>query len=191
MEMISVSGTFFKWGPIRHIQGKAQATALKLKKLKYRFKSLSAKIIRSKTSYSAKQSAGQARREALRLKNETRKTEGESPELDAAIEHAKAMERVAKKKARHLEEEELIKVCQNEDFDKVYEAGKNQDTELDEDCADEKETADDEAELTIDELAKLMYKLEQKINSEYDDMGLEELTEAIMPPGLAMPPEAH
>ena len=51
--MISVSGTFFKWGPIRHIQGKAQATALKLKKLKYRFKSLSAKIIRSKTSYAS------------------------------------------------------------------------------------------------------------------------------------------
>ena len=43
------------------------------------------------------------------------------------------MERVAKKKARHLEEEELIKVCQNEDFDKVYEAGKNPETELDED----------------------------------------------------------
>ena len=74
MEMISVSGTFFKWGPIQHIQGKAQATALKLKKLKYRFKSLSAKIIRSKTSYAAKQAAGQARREALRLKNEKSQT---------------------------------------------------------------------------------------------------------------------
>ena len=51
--MISASGTFFKWGPIRHIQGKAQATSLKLKKLKYRFKNLSAKIIRSKTSYAS------------------------------------------------------------------------------------------------------------------------------------------
>lgn len=101
------------------------------------------------------------------------------------------MERVAKKKARHLEEEELIKVCQNEDFDKVYEAGKNPETELDEDFADETETADDEAEPTIDELAKLMYKLEQKINSEYDDMGMEELTEAIMPPGKEMTPEEH
>ena len=48
------------------------------------------------------------------------------------------------KKARHLEEEELIKVCQNEDFDKVYEAGKNPETELDEDLADEIETADDD-----------------------------------------------
>lgn len=176
---------------IRIQRQKAQATALKLKKLKYRFKSLSAKIIRSKTSYAAKQAAGQARREALRLKNEKRKTEGDTTEIDAAIAHAKAMERVAKKKARHLEEEELIKVCQNEDFDKVYEAGKNPETELDEDFADEKETADDEAEPTIDELAKLMYKLEQKINSEYDDMGMEELTEAIMPPGKEMTPEEH
>lgn len=58
---------------IRIQRQKAQATALKLKKLKYRFKSLSAKIIRSKTSYAAKQVAGQARREALRLKNEKEK----------------------------------------------------------------------------------------------------------------------
>lgn len=36
-----------------------------------------------------------------------------------------------------------------------------------------------------------MYKLEQKINSEYDDMGMEELTEAIMPPGKEMTPEDH
>lgn len=48
------------------------------------------------------------------------------------------------KKARHLEEEELIKVGQNGDFDKVYEAGKNPETELDEDLADEIETAPDD-----------------------------------------------
>ena len=173
---------------IRIQRQKAQTTSLKLKKLKYRFKSLSAKIIRSKTSYAAKQAAGQARREALRLKNEKRKTEGDTTEIDAAIAHAKAMERVAKKKARHLEEEELIKVSQNEDFDKVYEVGKNPETELNEDLVDEKETADEE-ELTIDELAKLMYELEQKLKSEYDDMGMDELTEVITPPGKEMTPE--
>ena len=48
------------------------------------------------------------------------------------------------KKARHLEEKELIKVSQNGDFDKVYEAGKNPETELDEDFADETETAPDD-----------------------------------------------
>ena len=51
-----------------------EITALKLKKLKYMFKSLSAKIIRSKTSYAAKQATGQARRETLRLKNEKSQT---------------------------------------------------------------------------------------------------------------------
>lgn len=188
-QTVSVISSSKSYGEqIRIQRQKAQTTSLKLKKLKYRFKSLSAKIIRSKTSYAAKQAAGQARREALRLKNEKRKTEGDTTEIDAAIAHAKAMERVAKKKARNLEEEELIKVSQNEDFDKVYEAGRNPRTEYSEDLADEKETADEE-ELTIDELAKLMYELEQKLKSEYDDMGLDELTEVITPPGKEMTPE--
>ena len=35
----------------------------------------------------------------------------DSEEIEAAISHAKAIERVAKKKVRHLEEEELAKAC--------------------------------------------------------------------------------
>jgi len=88
----------------------ATATQNKLKKLKYQFKSLSSKIIRSKTSASAKQVAGQARREVIRLNNE-RQSGNDSEELQAAIAHAKSMERVAKKKAKHLEEEEMAKAA--------------------------------------------------------------------------------
>ena len=61
MQTVSVIDSTQSYGErIRIQRQKAQATALKLKKLKYRFKSLSAKIIRSKTSYDAKQVAGQA-----------------------------------------------------------------------------------------------------------------------------------
>lgn len=94
---------------IRAQRQKAKDTTLSLKKLKYQFKSLSTKILRSKTSLAARQAAGQARREILRLKSQKQSGKYDNEELEAAIEHAKAMERVAKKKARHLEEEEMAK----------------------------------------------------------------------------------
>lgn len=84
-------------------------TSLEKKKLKYQFKDISSQIIRSKTSLSARQVVGQARRELLRLKQEKRSGKYDSEEIEAAINHAEAMERVARKKVRHLEEEEMLK----------------------------------------------------------------------------------
>lgn len=92
---------------LRTNRQQAKNTALNLKKLKYQFKNISAKILRSKTSASAKQVVGQVRREILRLKREKQSGSYSGEEIDAAITHAKAMERVAKKKVKHLEEEEL------------------------------------------------------------------------------------
>ena len=94
---------------LRTQRQQAKNTSLSLKKLKYQFKNLSTKILRSKTSLAAKQVAGQARREVLRLKSKKQSGDYDSEEIQAAIDHAKAMERVAKKKARHLEEEEMAK----------------------------------------------------------------------------------
>ena len=85
-------------------------TALKIKKLKYRYKDISSKIIRSKTSSAARNVASQAKREVLRLKRAKQNGDyDDSEEIDAAIAHAKAMESVAKKKVRHLMEEEMAK----------------------------------------------------------------------------------
>lgn len=94
---------------LRAQRQQAKNTSLSLKKLKYQFKNLSTKILRSKTSLAAKQVAGQARREVLRLKSKKQSGDYDSEEIQAAIDHAKAMERVARKKARHLEEEEMAK----------------------------------------------------------------------------------
>ena len=103
---------------LRAQRQQAKDTSLSLKKLKYQFKSLSTKILRSKTSLAARQAAGQARREILRLKSQKQSGKYDNEELEAAIEHAKAMERVAKKKAKHLEEEEMVKaaggICQGD-----------------------------------------------------------------------------
>ncbi len=95
---------------LRAARTKAKNTSLKLKKLQYSFKAISAQILRSKTSASARQVAGRARREVIRLKRQRQSGEYDSEELQSAIAHAQAMERVAKKKARHLLEEELVKV---------------------------------------------------------------------------------
>lgn len=80
---------------------------LALKSVKYQFKNISSQIIRAKTSTSARQAVGQAEREVLRLKREKMKEGADETELDAAITHAKAMERVARRKVKHLEQEEL------------------------------------------------------------------------------------
>lgn len=94
---------------VRAGRTKAKETSLKLKKLRYDFKSISTQIMRSKTSVSARQAAGKARREVIRLKRMRQNGEYDEEELQGAIAHAQAMERVAKKKVRHLQEEELMK----------------------------------------------------------------------------------
>ena len=96
---------------LRDQRQQTKNTTLALKKLKYQFKNISSKILRSKTSQAAKQAAGQARREVLRLKRQKQNSDSDSEEIDAAIAHAQAMERVAKKKAKHLEEEEMVKAA--------------------------------------------------------------------------------
>ena len=92
---------------LRNQRQQTKNTTLALKKLKYQFKNISSKILRSKTSQAAKQAAGQARREVLRLKRQKQSGNYDDEEIEAAINHAKAMERVAKKKAKHLEEEDM------------------------------------------------------------------------------------
>lgn len=103
---------------LRNQRQQTKNTTLALKKLKYQFKNISSKILRSKTSQAAKQVAGQARREIMRLKCQKQNSDSDSEEIDAAIAHAQAMERVAKKKAKHLEEEEMVKaadgICQGD-----------------------------------------------------------------------------
>ena len=96
---------------LRTQRTKATDVSGKLKKLKYHYKDISSKIMRSKTSAMARQVVSQAKREVLRLKREKQSGKYDSEEIDAAIVHAKAMERIARKKVKHLEEEELAKAC--------------------------------------------------------------------------------
>ena len=162
---------------LRNQRQQTKNTTLALKKLKYQFKNISSKILRSKTSQAAKQAAGQARREVLRLKRQKQNSDSDSEEIDAAIAHAQAMERVAKKKARHLEEEEMVKaaggICQG---DRICEEETKdvQDAEAENAQNEEEMSAEGSADEVSGDLSAYEYAADSYDISDYIDLGMDE-----------------
>lgn len=171
----------------------AKDTSLQLKKLKYQFKNISSRILRSKTSAAARQVVGQARREVLRLKREKQSGNYDSEEIDAAIEHAKAMERVAKKKVKHLEEEEMAKasggLCAGnmveEEKDVSDETSRDESTD---DVLREEELQDaqfqGEEDITLSDMenltSEMMDELSESMKEMLSEMGLDELSDSLL-----------
>ena len=195
---------------LRNQREQTKNTTLALKKLKYQFKNISSKILRSKTSQAAKQAAGQARREVLRLKRQKQSGNYDEDEIEAAINHAKAMERVAKKKAKHLEEEEMAKaaggiwqgekVCTDEE-ERTSETDQNTDPEAEEELTHEASDARtdmdleqydypqmDEFLLQTSELmvemsdftSEMMQELSDSMRDMMDEMGMDELSDTML-----------
>ncbi len=75
---------------------------------KYNHKDISGQIQRAKTSLAAGQVLIKAKRAVLEIKRKLAAQKGDVEELGAALNHARRMERVAKKKKHHLEIEELV-----------------------------------------------------------------------------------
>lgn len=166
---------------LRSQRNKAKDTTNTLKTLKYQYKNISSKILRSKTSANANQVASQARREVLRLKRQKLSKDADVEELEAAITHAKSMERIAKKKARHLQEEEMAKAAMlnhPEDEEHITSASDNGYT----DDADFDETANEEyasgEENYSDDLSEeAVYGEESSYEAVYDDAMYSQLAE--------------
>lgn len=78
----------------------------KKKRLNYSYKKVSNQILQSKTSNSAQQTVGKARRMVATLKRKLRSSEYDDNELKNAIIHAEKMVRIAKKRKKHIDEEE-------------------------------------------------------------------------------------
>lgn len=81
----------------------------KTKKLKYNSKQISSQLLKTKTSFAAARVAKLAKIKVNMLKQKMGTGEYDSEELRHAIVHAERIERVAKKRKRHLQEEEKIK----------------------------------------------------------------------------------
>lgn len=195
---------------LRNQRQQTKNTTLALKKLKYQFKNISSKILRSKTSQAAKQAAGQARREVLRLKRQKQSGNYDDDEIEAAINHAKAMERVAKKKAKHLEEEELAKaaggiwqgekVCTDEE-ERTSETDQNTDPKAEEELPCEASDAQSDMDLekydylqldqfllqTSDLMAEMsdftsemMQELSDSMRDVMEEMGIDDLSDTML-----------
>lgn len=192
---------------LRAQRNKSKNTSLNKKKIKYRFKSISSKIISSKTSASAKQVVSMAKREVMRLKKEKQKGGYDAEEIEAAIAHAKAMEIVAKKKARHLEQEEMAKAANgifennpaltkaNEERDEEQSVENTDETaldEIDEEAVEYEEIPEEYVEdemlsaedIQIEMLTPLIQEMGEELaeleSDLMEEMGLDELTEEFL-----------
>ena len=190
---------------LRTQRTKAKDVSGKLKKLKYYYKDISSKIMRSKTSAMARQVVSQAKREVLRLKREKQSGKYDSEEIDAAIVHAKAMERIARKKVKHLEEEELAKACgglcaDNQISDERTEEEQEKDgTSIDELKREELQHEDMQQEeflndetiepITISEMnvsvledlsQELFHEMSEELQDLMSELGLDELNDSLL-----------
>ena len=94
------------------------------KPVNYNYKEVSNKIQRAKTSVSAGQAFLAAKRKTLEIRRKIAAKEGDPEELQIALNHARSMELVARKKKNHLELEEMVEHTQrlDEAKDKTEEA---------------------------------------------------------------------
>lgn len=100
----AASGTTFD---AQRMSRSAASAQKKMKKLQYNFKLIASQIMRAKTSSSASQAVSSAKRMVAQLRRKRKSGEYDDEELEAAITHAQAMERVAKKHVKYLQQEEL------------------------------------------------------------------------------------
>lgn len=150
----------------------SQNTSLAVKKLRYDFKALSTQILRSKTSANARQVAGSARREVIRLKRKRQEKDCDNEALQSAIVHAQAMERAARKKARHLEEEEMVKVTGGPCAGELEEQEALKEQSLEDATAEAASEADDNMPVSAEEAAAAMEELQAMMELQTEEMQL-------------------
>ena len=151
------------------------------KKLHYNFKELSAQIMQTKNSGGASRVLLRARTKAAMLKRKLYDGEYDDQELKSAILHAEAIARVAKKRVKHLREEENAKrqggPCEGETVEK-------QDQEKAHSRSD-KNLSDTVGEIDQQEIQRLMREYRRLMREAQREMaeavqdsgGMEELSE--------------
>ena len=165
------------------------------KRLPYRYKEISALILRAKTSGNAGQAVIKARAQAASLRKKLRTGEYDDKELEDAIIHADKMVKIAKKRQKHLKEEENAQrrcdlqdeLEQEEDFDEDVQAALENSLEQEDSLAVDEE----EMRAYMRELQKQMHEqmkeLQKQMQEEMQDMmeefekedGLDELSQEL------------
>lgn len=183
-----VSGTTFD---AQRMSRSAASAQKKMKKLQYNFKLISSQIMRAKTSSSASRAVSSAKRMVAQLRRKRKSGEYDDEELEAAIAHAQAMERVAKKHVKYLQEEERAErgagICEAElpeKEQKMTEDMSGLSDEFSEDSAEILKEISEQMEQIQQELAESLEEIPEELAEEmtqlmqeYTDMMSETMEE--------------
>lgn len=134
----------------------------KTKRLNYNFKSVSAQIMLSKSSNAAGKAVTKARGTLAMLLRKMGTGDYDEQELEHAIIHARKMERIAKKRVKHLRQEEEIEQ-------------KGTASEMEDDLAEKLEESGEgeEPELSEEDLERLMEEFERMVQESMEELARE------------------
>lgn len=142
----------------------------KKKSPQYSFMQVSSQILMAKTSGCARQVVVSVQGKVAMLKKKWKNSDYDEKELERAIIHAQKMERIARKKMKHLKEEERAKkqdFCTSEPDESII-------------SADTGEKRKQESELSKEELEELMKEFQELMEELEKDTGLNELEEELL-----------
>ena len=145
----------------------SQSGQKKYKKLQYNFKRLSNQILRTKTSVNAKQLVTKTKFQIADLRMKLISGDYDYAEVHSALLHAEKIARVAKKRLKHLQQEENI--------EKTGKAGMTDPEEMKTEKEEEEEILDTSG-MSQEELQELAEQLEEEM--EKIEQELEEALEA-------------
>ncbi len=157
---------------------KKKSSQKKTKKLTYNFKEVSGQILRAKTSFTAGKAVIKARGKVANLRQKLFTGEYDDEDLRHAIIHAEKMLRVAKKRQKHLKQEENAK--QNMADTKLEEALTEGSLETQDELGEQAvaEGMQEISEMSREEMKKQMEKLLQQLQEMMQEqMEDDELTE--------------
>ena len=151
----------------------------KKKRLGYNFKKLSTQIMTAKTSGNAGKAARDARGMLVTLLLKQKNGNYDEKELKYAIEHVKDMMRIAKKRKRHMEEEERAArsgSCFVEEEPKVSEKEEKEEEQQSEISTEELEELARELKQLMQESAEEMKRLaNEMVSASWEDMDRDDL----------------
>jgi len=145
------------------------------KKLHYNSKEVSSAILRSKTSISASKAVVKARGRLVMLRRKLYSGEYDENELRHAIIHAESMVRVAKKRLKHMKQEENEKRALDDEFSEYFDLDKEKNSDL-EAVSSENQNASENYQSSQPSDEELMYELEKLMQEALEAM--EEMDEA-------------
>lgn len=151
--------------------------AKKKKRLQYNFKQISNQILQTKTPTNARQVLTRARAKVVSLRRKLNLEGYEATEVRHALIHAEKIARIAKKRMKHLEEEENIQKkggpCEGDLADESEEFEE-----------DELWGAEDAAQISEEKMQEIMQALQEEIRELEEALangtGLEELADEMM-----------